>query len=276
MRAIFVSLFLFALPACVADDLAAKLQAVSVTIHAESAQGSGVVFNRSNESFVLTAAHVIDGLRTVRERLDGATGQTRKLPEFKPALVVKELIEDGRSVGKLQIEANVVAYSSVDWGQDLALLHIKKREFIKESARFYTGADIPSIGTSLSHVGSLLGQMGSNSYTTGVLSQHGRIRNGRVFDQTTCAAFPGSSGGGVFNPAGEYVGMITRGAGETFNLIVPVRRIRQWAEEHALSFLFDESKPVDLKAIKLENLEPVEKGSGGHEESAEERTLERR
>ncbi|HAT67623.1 MAG TPA: hypothetical protein DCS66_24005, partial [Flavobacteriaceae bacterium] len=57
--------------------------------------------------------------------------------------------------------------------------------------------------TELYHVGSLLGQTGSNSMTRGIVSQVGRVLNlgsgdGTVFDQTTVTAFPGSSGGGVF------------------------------------------------------------------------------
>ena len=42
--------------------------------------------------------------------------------------------------------------------------------------------------------------------------------NKRIFDQTTCVAFPGSSGGGVFLKRDDprYVGMLVRGAGEGF------------------------------------------------------------
>ena len=76
--------------------------------------------------------------------------------------------------------------------------------------------------------------------TRGIVSQVGRVLSlgtgdGTVFDQTTVTAFPGSSGGGVFlsersgDKAGQYMGMLVRGAGETFNLIVPVRRMRSWA-----------------------------------------------
>ena len=71
------------------------------------------------------------------------------------------------------------------------------------------------------------------------MSQVGRVLDlgsggGTVFDQTTVTAFPGSSGGGVFLTDGKYVGMLVRGAGETFNLIVPVRRMPL----HARGFLW--------------------------------------
>jgi S1-C subfamily serine protease len=251
-----------------AGDLGSRLQAVSVTIRSQGGEGSGVCVNRGGETFILTAGHVIADNRHVEHLLDAEKGATRTVPKFDPLLVTKELLEDGRSIGKLTIEAEVVAYSSAEHGQDLALLHLRKRGLVKDSAAFAPAGDPPGIGTPLSHVGSLLGQQGSNSFTTGVYSQIGRVLFGRVFDQTTCAAFPGSSGGGVFDAQGRYVGMIVRGAGETFNLIVPVRRIREWAGEQNLGFLFDESlgqaggAAPDLKKVKLELLEPLDEASG--------------
>ena len=85
--------------------------------------------------------------------------------------------------------------------------------------------------------------MGSNSMTDGIYSQTGRLiksLNKHVFDQTTVAAFPGSSGGGVFLKSdARYVGMLVRGAGETFNLIVPVRRMVEWAEKNDIMWALD-------------------------------------
>ena len=88
--------------------------------------------------------------------------------------------------------------------------------------------------------------------TDGIYSQHGRILTGlnkRIFDQTTVAAFPGSSGGGVYlKDDGRYVGMIVRGAGETFNLIVPIRRMTAWAKENDLMWALDHNTPMPSRA----------------------------
>jgi len=133
---------------------------------------------------------------------------------------------------------------------------VRKRDFVKASAKFHNdGPSIVPIGTKLFHVGSLLGQDGSNSMTSGIMSQVGRVidlgkADGTVFDQTTVTAFPGSSGGGVFvageekemvKHRGQYCGMLVRGAGETFNLIVPVRRMITWAKDNNCSWALDES-----------------------------------
>ena len=116
----------------------------------------------------------------------------------------------------------------------------------------------------LAHCGSLLGQFGANSYTTGVLSQTGRTlsmkgANVKVFDQVTAVAFPGSSGGGVYlKNSGEYVGMLTQGVMQMqgFNFIVPVRRIHAFAKAAKIEWALDPSVPLP-KLTEIENL-PVE------------------
>ena len=263
MKSIVLSILLLVISPVVslAQNIAEHLQNVSVTVHTNTGSGSGVVITRDLKlkqddkdsvkvNFVWTAAHVVDGLRSVRTIVDPKTGTERKVIEFAPAFLVKELIENGRKVGEVKMEARVVKYSDSETNEDLALLMILKRDFINDSAKFYLEADkTPKIGDELIHVGSLLGQGGANSMTTGIISQIGRTVNlsgGNVvvFDQTTCPAFPGSSGGGVFLKNGKYVGMLVRGAGETFNLIVPVRRMYSFAEKNNILWALDESLPA--------------------------------
>lgn len=240
-------------------ERAIHLQSISVTIHANNSQGSGVIKTRGDTNYVWTCAHVVAGLRTTREIIDPKTGTTKTVVEFKDAKIVTELIEGGRSIGRLEMDAEVIRYSNADHGEDLALLRVRKKNFIKSSVNFYLDDDIPPVGTKLLHVGSLLGQMGSNSLTSGILSQHGRVISNKVYDQTTCAAFRGSSGGGVYlEKDGRYVGMIVRGAGETFNLMVPIRRIREWAKRVGVEFALDDS--VEIPAEDVLRKAPVDEG----------------
>ena len=145
-------------------------------------------------NFVWTAAHVVDNLRHVRQVIDPKTGQSKNVIEFKDAAIVKELVEDGRRVGELKMDARVIKYSDSENGEDLALLMIRKRDFVSSSAVFHTGSpNIVPIGTRLFHVGSLLGQTGAGSMTSGIMSQVGRVLDlgssgGVVFDQTTVTA----------------------------------------------------------------------------------------
>jgi S1-C subfamily serine protease len=252
------------------EDIPNYLQDISVTIHSHNSQGSGVLINRGESSYVLTCGHVVEDLRSTRTVIDPKTGSSRVKIEFGDAKIVKEVYdEEGRSVGRLSLDAEVVRYSDANNGEDLSLLRLRKKDFVKTSAKFFkVGEKGLSVGTDLIHVGSLLGQQGSNSVTTGIISQHGRVINGKVYDQSTCAAFPGSSGGGLYRKSdGLYVGMLVRGAGETFNLYVPIRRIHTWAKRVGVDFILNETLPVpsDKDLVKV----PVEEISGeGRDTSA--------
>jgi len=260
-------------------DIAQHLQDVSVTIKASGefgggSEGSGVLITRevklTNDgleavtiNFVWTAAHVVDGLRSTR-MIIGANGQKRTVVEFRDAQIVKELVEEGRTVGEFKMHAKVILYSDSEEGHDLALLMVRKRSFVSANAEFQLGETPVAIGTRLVHVGSLLGQAGANSMTDGIMSQIGRVLqlgsgDGTIFDQTTVNAFPGSSGGGVFLTNGKYVGMLVRGAGETFNLVVPVRRMQEWAKERDIAWALDAKAAVpclaDLYKLKIEDEE---------------------
>ena len=284
--ATFLAIFTLALASHAGEkkpSTADHLQNVSVTIRSEGnfsvGEGSGVVFTRKDKdgnlvNLVWTAAHVIDNLRSTRKVL--VRGVPKTIVEFKDPLVVKEIRQNGRTVGRLQMDAEVLKYSESEQGHDLALLRIRKLNFVADTVTFYLDKEIPPLGKDLLHVGSLLGQMGANSMTDGIYSQHGRLikqLNKHVFDQTTCTAFPGSSGGGVYLKSdSRYVGMLVRGAGEGFNLIVPVRRMAEYCEKHKIMWALDKSVEMptedELKKMPVEH-EPKEKGEEDAADNAE-------
>jgi S1-C subfamily serine protease len=265
------------------DKVAQHLQDVSVTIKSGFSEGSGVLITRElqksskdNEkvkvNFVITAAHVIDNLRSTRDILNGK-GQKQTIIEFRDAQIVKELVESGRKVGELKMDAKVILYSDAEDGEDIAILMVRKQGFVDTSTTFDLSDEPIAIGTNLFHVGSLLGQSGANSMTAGIMSQVGRVLSlgtgdGVVFDQTTVTAFPGSSGGGVFLTDGKYVGMLVRGAGETFNLIVPARRMKTWAAARNAGWILDPSvSPPSLEDIG--KLNPEAESNGKNEDESE-------
>jgi hypothetical protein len=244
------------------QNLVDHLQDISVTIKSNGggmeSQGSGVLVTRKvgdrAVTFVWTAGHVVDNLRTERETIDPKTGSKRTTVEFADAAIVKEFRQDGRRVGETKIDAKVLKYSDADTGEDLALLQVRKLDFAPEGgAKFYLDKEIPPIGTELYHVGSLLGQMGSNSGSNGV-----------VFDQTSVTAFPGSSGGGVYiKTNGLFMGMLVRGTEGGFNLVVPIRRLHDWAKRNKIEWAVDPNvKTPDLD--ELAKLVVEDTGSSGH------------
>ena len=256
-----------------ADDIPQYLQSVSVTVSAGNSTGSGVVITRDVEgkkvNFILTAAHVVDGLRSTREIIN-TEGQKKLLVEFKDPEIIQELIEEGRTVGQMTYFAQVLKYSDSENGEDIALLMVRKKGLVDASARFYLSDGVVPVGTKLYHVGSRLGLTGAGSFTFGVMSQVGRViplgnRGGVVFDLVNVAGLPGSSGGGVFmaegEHAGEYIGMLTRGGDSSFNLISPIRRMKEYAKEQKLEWLLDNNVPTpslkDILNMPMENSEVV-------------------
>lgn len=228
-------------------DVPQYLEDVSVTIRSTNSEGSGVLrTTKDGQVWVWTCGHVIQSLRNERTTADKKT-----IVEFNDAKVVKIIAEDGRKVAEMNFDAEVIRYSDSEYGEDLALLRLRTKKF-KPSAStlFYLDDKIPSIGSKLMHCGSLLGTLGSNSVTTGIVSQQGRILSGIVYDQTNCATFPGSSGGIIcLEKDGRYIGMLVRGSGETFGLYVPIRRMHKWAKKVGVEFTLTDTLPVPAEDV---------------------------
>ena len=267
-------------------EIAEHLQDVSVTIKAKakysSSEGSGAMIIREVDgkkvTFVWTAAHVVDNLRKVRSVIEG--GAPVKLIEFSDASIVKELIEKGRRVGEMKMDAKVIKYSDYRDGHDLALLMVRATDYAKSGVEFSLSDEndgIVPIGTDLIHVGSLLGQMGANSMTKGIISQVGRTLDKYEYDQTTVTAFPGSSGGGVYLENGKYVGMIVRGAGEGFNLMVPVRRMIEWAEKNDIMWAIDPKEEMpsldEILSMQIEDSGVIRGTDGGEDGQSLQKTF---
>ena len=175
-------------------------------------------------------------------------GTTRQGVTFKDAAIIRILVEDGRKVGQVELYAKIVRYSPIKGGEDLALLWVRSKNIFGLSAELYDG--IPPVGEELYHVGSMRGIIGANSLTDGILSQQGRLLDGEIFDQTTVTAEPGSSGGLVASKTnGKVVGLLTQGIGQTFNFIVPARRIRTWAQRVNVDWLFTDADMPSIKEV---------------------------
>ncbi len=210
----------------------ADLQAVSVLVKVRGGSGSGTLVTRQvgdvTRTFVWTAGHV------VREEM-------KKDKTFSNVLICQEYRNKGKSIGKSEVQAKVIAYSDPEWGEDLALLEILQDNFRPTtiSAKFDLTAELQDIGTKLIHVGCTQGLYNSVSY--GVISQTDidLLKTGKMFEQTSTMAYPGSSGGGMYLEDGTYIGMLTRGGGAGLNFIVPMRRILPWAKSMKCEWALD-------------------------------------
>lgn len=244
------------------QTVAQQVQDAQVTIRAGDHSGSGTLITTSDgTTWVLSCGHLFDSVRTEREVSEN--GSKRVVIEFSPAKIYKTLSDGKQDTGKIELLADVVRYSDPIYGEDLSLLKIRQRGTLKQTTKFYLEETPPTIDTEVYHCGSLRGDAGSNSLTTGVVSKIGRLYTDgkgreKVYDQTTATALPGSSGGPVcLKKDGRYVGCLVRGSGETFNLMVPTRRIQVWAKEVGIDFILDPTKKVPTdEELKKKPIEP--------------------
>jgi S1-C subfamily serine protease len=249
-----------------AEDVGPYLQSISVNIQAGSSQGSGTIVlvpreGKDQTAFVITAQHVVDGLRQVKTVIKD--GKERKVVRYNDASVVQEVPnpDASRIVGDTSLDAKVIC---VDEARDIAILQIRAKGKFTKSAKFCTKKVLP-VATEILHCGAPGGKDtgGSASVTSGIISRTGvRIQefggseNG-IFDQVDCPGMPGSSGGMVCKrDTGEWSGMITLGlrSGDNFHWMVPIRSVRDFADEAGLEWLFkpDGKVPDNLDEIPLE------------------------
>lgn len=222
-------------------EVVSYLNQTAVTIKAGNSQGSGSVFVRDGNSYILSAAHVVDSLRSTRKVIRG--GDEKTVVEFKPVTVMQLHTVDGKYVGKSEYTGKIVKYSNPEHGEDLVLIKLDKPDAFTTYSVIYDGELLP-IGTDVQHVGSFRGEFGSNSYSKGYISQYGRVIEGKNYFQTTCTGVAGSSGGGIFDTKGNLYGILTRGSSDNINFCVDYRRIRNWLKRCNALWVLDHSIEV--------------------------------
>jgi serine protease Do len=145
--------------------------------YVSSGAGSGVIIEKSG--IIVTNYHVIEGAKTVTVRLtDGS-----------------------------EYSASLVGY---DKAGDLAVIKINAGDKSLTVASLGCSADL-EVGEDVVALGNPLGSLGG-TLTTGIISAKDRTikvdGNEMVLLQTNAAINPGNSGGGLFNMAGQLIGIV--------------------------------------------------------------------
>ena len=152
--------------------------------YVSSGAGSGVIIEKSG--IIVTNYHVIEGARTVTVRLtDGS-----------------------------EYSASLVGYDSPS---DLAVIKINAQDKNLTVASLGCSADL-EVGEDVVALGNPLGSLGG-TLTTGIISAKDRVievdGNEMVLLQTNAAINPGNSGGGLFNMAGQLIGVVNAKISQT-------------------------------------------------------------
>ena len=145
--------------------------------YVSSGAGSGVIIEKSG--IIVTNYHVIEGAKTVTVRLT-----------------------DGD-----EYSASLIGY---DQAGDIAVIKIDAGEKPLTVASLGCSADL-EVGEDVIALGNPLGSLGG-TLTTGIISAKDRTINvggeDMVLLQTNAAINPGNSGGGLFNMAGQLIGIV--------------------------------------------------------------------
>jgi len=241
--------------------MAGYLSVRSVVVMTAHGSGSGTLFTRLDSEgkpvhLVWTAGHVVNTCRSVYTALD-PEGHALQKTKWEPVNIVIPLVQDGRTVGSGNLIADVIQYSNYETGDDLAILKIRDSRFPGVKTDFWLRRSILPVGSEVSTVGSPLGLIGANTFSTGMINYIGRQIMGRVFDQTSTVVYGGSSGSGVFSSDGKYIGMLTMMTQPQMGYIIPVRRIQSWATRAHVMWAMDRNVPMpsaaSLAILPIEN-----------------------
>lgn len=144
--------------------------------YVQSGAGSGVVI--SEDGYILTCAHVVNGATNVKVQLNG---------------------------DDTQYDATVVG---LDTASDIAVVKIEATGL---TPAVVGDSDKLAVGEEVIAVGNPLGTLGG-TVTNGIISALNRQitveNNAMTLIQTNAAVSPGNSGGGLFNANGELVGIV--------------------------------------------------------------------
>src|SRR5262247_3107448 len=219
------------------SDIAREQSKAVVIIEAMDARGSvtgqGSGFIVTPQGAVVTNLHVVQGASSLRVKLPGGD-----------AYKTSDLID-------------------VDDAKDIAIVKVKGFKLpvvtLGDSDRAENGEAIVAISSPEGLV---------NSISTGVISGVRRFDTHRIF-QITAPISNGSSGGALFNPSGEVIGVITYllKSGQNINFAVPINYARGMIGDQAsktladlrpLNKLTEGAKPSPSLADTVESTEQID------------------
>ncbi len=213
----------------VSPTVAEKGYANTVVVHVDRGYGSGVLFSRGGETFVWTVGHVADC----------HMNDNGSFREFT--------IRQGNKTAI----ARVIRAGDCYEAQDIALLQIISGD-MTGNAYFYRAFNEIKLGQQVIHCGTpYYPRLNERLILYGRISHVGRMFSfrdqpvPRELDQCNVSAYPGCSGGPLFDAkTGGIIGLMSLGGTPTLTAIVPTRAIYEWAKKHDCLWAFDPNVPM--------------------------------
>ena len=241
----------------------------TVRVRTKKSGGSGtIVYSKLNKvdkevyTYVITNHHVISDCIDIKKQWNPV--KKKKVDTEILDTVQVEFFQYNNyshNIGAFAIEADIVAYSEVDGGQDWALLRVRDKENeAHHTANLFPATDIKNVhifdkcwavGSSLGHAP--IATEGHISYMDDEIDHY-------KYWMSTAQTIFGNSGGAVYrwSPTRkkyEYIGIPSRisiqpmgfsaDAITHMGYFVPIDRIYNLLEENSYQFIFDDSKTVE-------------------------------
>ena len=239
----------------------------TVRVRTKKAGGSGtVVYSKKHKNevytYVITNHHVIADSVKIEKKWDSVL--KRKVDKEKLDTVFVEFFRYNNyshTVGSFAVEADIVAYSEVEGGQDWALLRVRDKENTADwVANLFPLDDLDNVhifdetyavGASLGHP-----PVASNGMITYMDDE---IDSYKYWMSSAPTIF-GNSGGAVYRWSDsrkqyEYIGVPSRisiqpmgfsaDAITHMGYFIPIERVYKLLEENDYQFIYDESKSIE-------------------------------
>tara|TARA_Y100001970_G_scaffold267676_1_gene357975 strand:- start:4781 stop:5611 length:831 start_codon:yes stop_codon:yes gene_type:complete len=239
----------------------------TVRVRTKKAGGSGTVvyskeYNGEVYTYVITNHHVISDSVNIEKKWDPVL--KRKTDKEKLDTVYVEFFRYNNyshTVGSFAVEADIVAYSEVDGGQDWALLRVRDKENTADwVANVFPLDDIDNVhifdksyavGASLGHPP--VASEGMITYMDDEIDSY-------KYWMSSAPTIFGNSGGAVYRWSGtrkqyEYIGIPSRisiqpmgfsaDAITHMGYFIPIERVYKLLEENNYQFIYDDKVSID-------------------------------
>lgn len=183
--------------------------------------GTGFAVQKAGTTYIWTAAHVM-----ICENCEDADDHVYT--------ITQRIEYQDVYVGRTSIPIEIV---KVDRAWDIALL---KSKITLPVPGVSFSSEVAEVGDPIFHIGNMAGSVLEGSLTFGHISKLNRNATRlwvRPLDQLDIVIMGGSSGGPIFNEAGEVIGILVGGFSyNTPGLMVPVRDVVEWARDNKVTF----------------------------------------